>query len=148
MAGVRDCRCPGRDRPLLGSPDEGSRDGRAGHEERRGGIPLGSPLDFRYGRFSFQKQLQVRLKFARRAIPPVGFRRQRFGDDGAKSGEKFVAVFNLGDAAENISLPWKDVGIDSRTAEVRDLWLRRDLGPREGIQVRLRPHASVMYRVR
>lgn len=67
--------------------------------------------------------------------------------EGAKTGEKLVAVFNLGEAAEDISLNWRDVGIEGQTAEVRDLWLRRSLGHADGIHTRLPPHASVLYRV-
>jgi len=50
--------------------------------------------------------------------------------------------------AEDISLRWDELGISSRTAAVRDLWLHKDVGPREQIRVSLHPHASVLYRVR
>ena len=38
--------------------------------------------------------------------------------DGAKPGEHYVAVFNLGDSAETVDLHWSDVGLAARA--VRD----------------------------
>jgi alpha-galactosidase len=68
--------------------------------------------------------------------------------DGAKPGEHYLAVFNLGESEENIDLRWQDVGIAARPAEVRDLWQHQGLGSADGVRVRLRPHASVLYGVR
>ena len=65
--------------------------------------------------------------------------------EGAKPGKVYVAVFNLGDADENIDLRWLELGIDAQTAQVRDLWQHRDLGANDGVHVRVRPHASVLY---
>lgn len=65
--------------------------------------------------------------------------------DGAKAGERYVAVFNLGEAEENVSLRWPELGIDAQSVQVRDLWQHRTLGATDGIHVRLRPHASVLY---
>ena len=65
--------------------------------------------------------------------------------EGAKPGKAYVAVFNLGDADENIDLRWLELGIDAQTAQVRDLWQHRDLGANDGVHVRVRPHASVLY---
>jgi hypothetical protein len=67
--------------------------------------------------------------------------------DGEQSGEKFVAVFNLGDAAENVELPWIALGIAARTAAVRDLWLHKSLGVADGIHARIAAHGSVLYKV-
>jgi alpha-galactosidase len=66
---------------------------------------------------------------------------------GARSGEKYVAVFNLGDATETIEVPWGGLGIATRTAEVRDLWSHKSLGAMNGIDARIAPHASVLYKV-
>jgi alpha-galactosidase len=68
--------------------------------------------------------------------------------DGGKPGEHYVAVFNLGEADENIDLRWQDVGMAARPAEVRDLWQHQSLGSADGVHVRLRPHASALYEVR
>ncbi len=65
--------------------------------------------------------------------------------EGAKPGKAYVAVFNLGDGDENIDLRWPELGIDAQTAQVRDLWQHRDLGANDGVHVRVRPHASVLY---
>ena len=65
--------------------------------------------------------------------------------DGAKAGERYVAVFNLGEADEDVNLRWPDLGIEAQTVEVRDLWQQRALGANDGVRVRLKPHASLLY---
>jgi hypothetical protein len=67
--------------------------------------------------------------------------------EGAKPGERYVAVFNLGDAEENINVRWKELGIEAQTVHVRDLWQHQTLGSADRVHVRLRPHASVLYSV-
>jgi hypothetical protein len=66
---------------------------------------------------------------------------------GGKSGEKYVAVFNLGDVTETVEVPWGGLGIATRTAEVRDLWSHKSLGEMNRIDARIAPHASVLYKV-
>ena len=67
--------------------------------------------------------------------------------DGAKPGEHYVAVFNLGDSAEKVDLRWSDVGLAAKAAPLRDLWAHKDLGRADGMQVQLPAHASVLYRI-
>jgi hypothetical protein len=67
--------------------------------------------------------------------------------EGAKSGEEYVAVFNLGDEAETVQIPWGALGIAARTAEVRDLWSHKSLGEMSRIDGRIASHASVLYKV-
>ncbi len=63
-------------------------------------------------------------------------------------GGRYVAVFNLGDAPQDVSYSWKDLGLPEGEHEVRDLWTRKDLGRTASLKTALRPHASVLYRVR
>jgi alpha-galactosidase len=65
----------------------------------------------------------------------------------ADGKDHYVAVFNLGDAPERVDLSWSRLGVNAGTAEVRDLWARRSLGKKSGIQAELRPHESLLYRV-
>jgi hypothetical protein len=58
-----------------------------------------------------------------------------------------VAVFNLGESAQNLDLSWSDLGVGSQAAGLRDLWRRKDLGAADGIHIQLRPHASALYRI-
>ena len=67
--------------------------------------------------------------------------------EGAKPGERFVAVFNLGDAKESVNLRWQDLGIEAPNAQVRDVWQHVALGSTDGLRVRIRPHACVLYSV-
>src|SRR6202050_3752685 len=62
-----------------------------------------------------------------------------------KSQDKYVAVFNLGDAAEAIHLRWTELGIQLANPSIRDLWLHKDLGRQKNFDLTLRPHASVLY---
>jgi alpha-galactosidase len=67
--------------------------------------------------------------------------------DAPDGKDKYVAAFNLGDAAETIHLSWTDVGIQIASPAVRDLSLHKDLGRRKNLDATLRPHASVLYRL-
>jgi alpha-galactosidase len=61
--------------------------------------------------------------------------------------EKYLAVFNLGDATQRITLTWREVGIELNNPEVRDLWQRKDLGRQNRLEVSLPAHASLLYRL-
>ena len=67
--------------------------------------------------------------------------------DGAAPGEHYVAVFNLGESDEDVTLLWSEVGISSVLEDVRDLWTHKSLGSPDRIHAHLRPHASILYRV-
>ena len=63
-------------------------------------------------------------------------------------GGHYVAVFNLGDAVQEVNYSWKDLGLPEGTHGVRDLWARKDLGKAVLLKTSLPAHASVLYRVR
>jgi alpha-galactosidase len=63
-------------------------------------------------------------------------------------GGRYLAVFNLGDAAQGVNYAWKDLGLPEGGHAVRDLWARKDLGSAASLKTELAPHASVLYRVR
>jgi hypothetical protein len=67
--------------------------------------------------------------------------------DAPDSKDHYVALFNLEDNSEQVDLPWNKIGIPASSAEVRDLWAKAALGRKDGVQIELRPHASVLYRV-
>ena len=64
---------------------------------------------------------------------------------GSKS--KYVAVFNIGDTAKVIDLPWSAVEVIASKVTVRDLWLHTDTKDVSAIHLSLRPHASVLIKV-
>lgn len=67
---------------------------------------------------------------------------------GPKDGrEYYIAVFNLGDQATSVNVPWNKLFPKVSTAEVRDLWAKKALGSKAGIETELRPHASALYRI-
>ncbi len=67
--------------------------------------------------------------------------------DGARPGEKYVALFNLGAAARNFFVGWTEVGISSQQMDARDLWTHKAIRSLSGLQVNLRAHASAMYKL-
>ena len=67
--------------------------------------------------------------------------------DGAKSGEYYVAVFNLTDYVVSQRLYWLDIGVLGIVKDVRDLWAHKSVDATRGLEVRLRPHASALYKI-
>ena len=63
-------------------------------------------------------------------------------------GGEYLAVFNLGDKAQAASYSWKDLGLPEGSHTVRDLWLRKDLGPAASLKAEVPPHGTKLYRVR
>ncbi len=63
-------------------------------------------------------------------------------------GGQYIAVFNLGDAAQEVNDSWKDLGLPEGAHAIRDLWERKDLGKAGSLKTTLRAHASMLYRVR
>ena len=64
------------------------------------------------------------------------------------SPEKYVAVFNIGDTAdEQVRIDWSALGLPQSCA-VRDLWAATDLGTvRDGRTFKVAPHASGFYKL-
>ena len=66
-----------------------------------------------------------------------------------EAGEgRYVAVFNLGDAAQDVKYGWKDLGLPEGEHTVRDLWARKELGAAGSLKTSLAPHAAMLYKVR
>ncbi len=59
----------------------------------------------------------------------------------------YVAVFNIGDEEQTIQYDCKQLGLPEGSFAVRDLWDARDPGKARSLMVKLRPHASALYRV-
>ncbi|MGB6025162.1 MAG: glycoside hydrolase family 27 protein, partial [Candidatus Sulfotelmatobacter sp.] len=59
----------------------------------------------------------------------------------------YLAVFNIGDAEQVVHYDWKDLGLSGRSYKLRDLWERKNVGSAPSLSVKLRPHASVLYRL-
>jgi alpha-galactosidase len=59
----------------------------------------------------------------------------------------YLAVFNIGDSEQTVQYEWKDLGLAGASYKVRDLWERKNAGSAQSLTVRLRPHASVLYRL-
>jgi len=61
---------------------------------------------------------------------------------------QYLAIFNRGDSEANIALKWNELGLAlGKEYASRDLWEQKDLGPATSLELTLRPHACVLYRV-
>jgi alpha-galactosidase len=58
---------------------------------------------------------------------------------------QYLAVFNRGEKAKEISYAWNEFGKKGAVYNVRDLWENKELGPTKSFKVTLQPHASVLY---
>lgn len=63
------------------------------------------------------------------------------------TGQRYVAVFNLGDADRSIQLTWEEVDVPATKAAVRDVWGRQDLGQHPSLFAHLPAHGSLLWRV-
>lgn len=61
-------------------------------------------------------------------------------------GCRFLALFNLSDEERTVSLETEKISMKS--VSVRDLWLHSSLGEMSAVSVSLRPHASVIYKIK
>ena len=62
--------------------------------------------------------------------------------------DKYLALFNLDDAAAEIRIDWHELGLKGRCA-VRDLWAGKELGVyQDGFAPRVNQHGAALYKVR
>ena len=59
----------------------------------------------------------------------------------------YIAVFNISDAEQTLQYDWKDLGLPGGSYRLRDLWTSSNRPNVGSLEVTLRPHASVLYRV-
>ncbi len=62
-------------------------------------------------------------------------------------GSRAVLLFNRASVSTTIRADWRRIGIRTKTAVVRDLWLRSDIGTLDGYGTTVPAHGVVMLRV-
>lgn len=67
--------------------------------------------------------------------------------DSHKNGERYLAVFNIGDDKQEVALAWKDIHLPNGRYTMTDLWRHTYAGARDSLSVSLAPHACVLYRL-
>jgi hypothetical protein len=67
--------------------------------------------------------------------------------NGAKPDDRYVAIFNLGETAQDVHLTWSELGISGSVSNLRDLWTHKTNSAHDGIYTALRPHASALYKL-
>ena len=67
--------------------------------------------------------------------------------NGARQGESYLAVFDPGETPCNVNLRWNSLGVSGSIKAVRDLWRHTAVTELDGVHLRLRPHASLLYRM-
>ncbi len=59
----------------------------------------------------------------------------------------YLAIFNRSNAPLKIALRWNELGlVTGKPYLLRDLWTHKNLGAATSLKLKLRPHASVLYR--
>jgi alpha-galactosidase len=66
--------------------------------------------------------------------------------DAPNSKDKYVALFNLSDKEQNVSLTWHDLQLSFASAKLRDLWRHKDLGVADRASTNLPAHAAILFR--
>jgi alpha-galactosidase len=59
----------------------------------------------------------------------------------------FIALFNTGDSELSADRSWKDMSVEEKSYNIRDLWERKNVNKANRLRVRLSPHASAMWKV-
>jgi alpha-galactosidase len=67
--------------------------------------------------------------------------------NGPGTDERYVAVFNLGETAQDVRLGWNELGISASITAVRDLWAHTSVEAGEALRTTLRPHASALFKI-
>jgi alpha-galactosidase len=63
--------------------------------------------------------------------------------------KSYLALFNVGDAPVKVNKTFAEYGfVDRAQYNVRDLWMRRELGPLNALTVELPAHGAVMFSLR
>ena len=63
--------------------------------------------------------------------------------------KSYLALFNVGDAPVHVDKTFAEYGfVDRAQYNVRDLWMRKELGPLNAVTVELPAHGSVMFSLR
>ena len=63
----------------------------------------------------------------------------------AEDRKFYVAVFNRGETEQHIRYEWSKLGLSGEKYVLRDLWERKELGQSPSLDVRLKPHSSLLY---
>ena len=67
--------------------------------------------------------------------------------DVPRTRQKYVALFNLGESPEEITVSWRELGLAGKVP-VRDLWKKETLGSFDGqFSARIAPHGAGLYRI-
>lgn len=61
--------------------------------------------------------------------------------------DRYIALFNVSESLRTLHYSWKELGLPGASYQVRDLWEHRNAGPVQSVEVKLPPHASVLYRL-
>jgi len=67
--------------------------------------------------------------------------------DAPDGKDKYIAVFNLGDAPGTFEATWREIGLTEERYVLRDLWRREELGSADRPKIELPAHGSGMFRL-
>jgi hypothetical protein len=67
--------------------------------------------------------------------------------DAPNSKDKYVALFNLADKEQIVSLAFSELKVPFAKASMRDLWAHKDLGSADHAAAKLPAHGAALFRV-
>ena len=59
----------------------------------------------------------------------------------------YIAVFNLADDEQELSYSWKELGVTATKCKTFNLWSHEERKGQDKLRVKLKPHASSIWRV-
>ena len=66
--------------------------------------------------------------------------------DAPNAKDKYVALFNLSDKEQNISVAFSELQVPVAKASMRDLWAHKDLGSVDRTSAKLPAHGAALFR--
>jgi alpha-galactosidase len=60
--------------------------------------------------------------------------------------DSYAAIFNISEIPQTVHYPWSALGLPSASYRLLDTWEHKNIGSATAVDVRLLPHASVLYR--
>lgn len=70
-----------------------------------------------------------------------------YATTGGPSPKRYIAVFNLADAATSSNMPWKLFQLDNKPHAVFDVWNQKQIPRSKELHVDLPPHGCALFRV-
>ena len=66
-----------------------------------------------------------------------------------EDGSHAIGIFNLSEKYQNINVDWKEIGLETSSVKVRDLWRQKNLGEfKNGFSTKVPPHGVTLIKTK